>query len=358
MKEEVKVDETNKNVTEESTSLPNGNKNKKRKIILIIEAIIAIIIIIIVTVLFIDYYQIVNNHNSNNIENEEKDTEPDLTPFETDMKVKNINTSNDYGIVLVREYDENHKENEDIYIYNFYNKLTNNKIGGIKLNGSSRNKCAKNLFEKDCIMSKTKIFSFNASGIDYIYILLGHHYFIYDTNGTLINNGYDGSDEIEVIGDEIVIESDKTTNNYERLTIDELSSYADQGYIFSKGGSFEQIMGKDAFKYNGTYVILDYSNEINPNRFKINIYNEKGLIIDTIENGIAYNKNYVLTYANSELAIYDYKHNKYGIVNFPQYDENKYGVYLNLTEEDDKIVIRIYLKDSDDSTQFIYFNLK
>lgn len=384
--EEKKVEETQTETVEEAKteevtqSTTENNKKGSNKAILIIMGIIIVVLLIVVVILLLGGND-KNKENSNtepkqntdNTEVEPKSDDPIIDEKVEDaeyldLNVSNVNSKNKYEIQLAKKYDKDHEEYTDGYTYGFYNKTTKKMITDITYkNESCGQDCSVNKDAIGCLEGTAKVFSFELNNADYLYISheinvcggIDSSYIIYDVNkDEIIKEGTGGRGKVESVNGEIIINYRVAGEDVCGLSgVEILECYGNSGYIFSKNGAFEVIEGKGSFKYNDKYVIIDYSRERDPKKFTLNLYNEKGEKVSSIENAIAYNDKYVVTYNGNELGVYELNNNKLGVITSITYNDNKYDYRPDLEVENGKLVLTYQLKGDYSNSLKAYFEL-
>ncbi len=284
-----------------------------------------------------------------------------------DLKVKNINSSKDYKIQLVRKYDKNHHEYEDGYTYAFYDKTNGRMITDFNYRNVTcgGNICAKEPDEIGCIEKNIKVFSVKTGPFDYIYGTydtnvcggIDSNHFLYNLSNYETKEGMGGRSDVYLRNDRVVIRYSTAGDDICPVQgVEQLECNGEAGYTFDYGGFFDTIKGKAAFQYDKLFAIVDYNYKVSPNFFAISLIDEFAVTKDIIRNCIAYNEKYVAVVEGKDIVIKELNGNKVGVVDSIKYDEN-YFYGPNLREENGKLILSYGLKP-DGNPKDVSINLK
>ncbi len=297
-----------------------------------------------------------------------------------DLKVKNINSSKDYHIQLVKKYEESDSEYDDGYRYAYYDKDSKKFISDFYYTngGCNVNDCSKDDSDS-CVEKDTKISSFKVKDKDYLYVYVvnvniceGYEAvsFIYNiSDGKYIIGSYGERSNYSNYSDEVITDGDEAIIKINRSNPGICGGWANGcscrggGFVFSNGGNFKEVRGFDVLvTEDKKYVVVSSSDDGQTceKDLVLNIYDRTGKITKSYDNVVSYNDKYMVTYSENTLFIYDLSYRQLGTIDFEEYNSNCF-FNPDLTIENNKLVIEYYLNDGNDinyNTSKKYFDLK
>ena len=371
---------------EENNEL-NEIKSKKDKKNIIIICLIVIIILLISLLVFVflnndkkesnsgktdktDKHVVEEKKDNNNNIEETEELIKDATYI--DLNVKNLDASKDYKIQLVRKNTESSYENQDGTVYAYYNKTDKKMITGFDyINVTCGGKCSDDATTYGCIEKNNETYLFNINNKDYLYAYVSDlnlcggiegKAFLYNLTDRKIEfEKNNATKDVFITKDSIILRlrnaGDDIVGGSWADEYSELFNGVTSGFLFGTGDTFTEIMGDSTMYYDSKYYVVRLVNKKNK-ELAIDVYDQKGVKIETIDKVVAVNEEYYVLRDDNKLNIFDLSKKLVGTISF---DSSTYSSVIfnpSLKKEDNKLRLEYVKVEDKNNSLYLYCNLK
>ena len=307
--------------------------------------------------------------DNNNIKEETEELIKDATYI--DLKVKNLGASKDYKIQLVRKNTESSYENQDGTIYAYYNKTDKQMITDFDYsNVTCGGKCSDDAITIGCVEKNNDSYLFSMNNKDYLYAYVSDlnycggvegQAFLYNLTDRKIEfEKTNATKDIFITKDSFVLRianaGDDIVAPWEEETVNPFNGRT-AGFLFGVGNNSSEIMGNATMIYESKYYVVRLVNEKN-NELAIDVYDQKGTKIETIDKVVAYNEDYYVLRAENKFNVFNLSKKLVGSINFD--DKTYSSTIFNpfLSKEDDKLQLEYVKVEDKNNHLYLYCNLK
>ena len=306
--------------------------------------------------------------DNNNIKEETEELIKDATYI--DLKVKNLGTSKDYKIQLVRKNTESSYENQDGTIYAYYNKTDKQMITDFDYsNVTCGGKCSDDAITIGCVEKNNESYLFNMNNKDYLYAYVSDlnycggvegQAFLYNLTDRKIEfEKTNATKDIFITKDSFVLRianaGDDIVAPWAEETVNPLQESA--GFLFGTSNNYTEIMGNGTMNTDSKYYVVRLVNEKN-NELAIDVYDQKGTKTDTFDKVVAFNKNYYVLRTDNKLNFFNLSNQLVGTINLENelYSKIVFNPYLQ--KEDNKLKLEYVKVEDINNSLYLYCNLK